>query len=92
VTDSDAYHRGADLAREALYEAIGKPIPAKVLRALAAERRYGPYEPGGEAWEASKARRNGEEYQGGPVCWSECVGICRVCRHTETETEPKEHR
>lgn len=49
-----------------------------------------PYEPGGDIWRESLARRGGREYLGGPVCWSECEGICRTCHHTETAEAPTE--
>lgn len=44
-------------------------------------------EPSGDAWEARRARHNGEEYQGGPVCWPPdiCVGSCSACPNTAGE-------
>ena len=81
MSDADAYRQGADQCRDALKEALGKPLTPEAMRALGSERRYGPYEPSGEAWDGRRVRHDGKEYQGGAVCWPPdiCAGSCPTC-------------
>lgn len=79
---SSVYRRGAEYARSLLGKVIDTPLTAKAKRAMSQERRYGPYEPGGDVHAAYLHRHNGQEFTGGAVCWDpavRCEGICRLC-------------